>query len=208
MAFSARIPDSVQSITPMSVGERIDVVDILRGWAILGMLVVHFSDDLDWAWWFTKLWPGTADRAACFLLPFFAAGKFHALFSLLFGWGFALQMDRAEARGVRFFPLYARRLFVLLLFGLVNMVIFNWDATLVEYALTGYLLFLFRGRALKMVLAAAFLSACYWPAHDAAVFYNHARRLADPHTVEATRQADAKAGTQEISSQADELQHL
>ncbi|PYU37122.1 MAG: hypothetical protein DMG54_34790, partial [Acidobacteria bacterium] len=117
MAFSARIPDAAQSMTPMSVGERIDVVDILRGWAILGMLVVNFSHDLDWTWWFTKLWPGTADRAAYSLLHFFAAGKFHALFSFLFGWGFALQMDRAEARGVRFFPLYARRLFVLLLFG-------------------------------------------------------------------------------------------
>jgi len=206
MAFSARIPDAAQSMTPMSVGERIDVVDILRGWAILGMLVVNFSHDLDWTWWFTKLWPGTADRAAYSLLHFFAAGKFHALFSFLFGWGFALQMDRAEARGVRFFPLYARRLFVLLLFGLANMVIFSWDATLVEYALTGYLLFLFRGRAPKMVLAAAFLSVCYWPAHDAAVIYNHARRLADPHTVEATRKADAKAETEEIASKEDELQ--
>ena len=62
MAFSARIPDAAQSMTPMSVGERIDVIDILRGWAILGMLVVNFSHDLDWTWWFTKVWPGTADR--------------------------------------------------------------------------------------------------------------------------------------------------
>src|SRR5438046_10674622 len=124
MAFSARIPDSAPSMTPMSVGERIDVVDILRGWAILGMLVVNFSHDLDWTWWFTKLWPGTADRAAYSLLHLFTAGKFHALFSFLFGWGFALQMDRAEARGVRFFLLYARQLFGLLSFALSTRSVF------------------------------------------------------------------------------------
>src|ERR1041385_8931476 len=138
MVSVARIPDSAQAMAPASLRERIDTVDILRGWAIFGMLVVNFSYDLLWRWWFTKLWPGTADRAAYSLLHFFAAGKFHALFSFLFGWGFALQMDRAEARGVRFFPLYARRLFVLLLFGLANLVLLDWAATLVEYALTGH----------------------------------------------------------------------
>ena len=206
MASAAHISDSAQSITPMSKGERINVVDILRGWAILGMLIVNFSHDLDWTWWFTKFWPGTADHAAYSLLHFFAAGKFHALFSFLFGWGFALQMDRAEARGVRFFPLYARRLFGLLLFGLANMVLFDWDATLVEYALSGYLLFLFRARSLRVVLAAAFLCACYWPAHDAAVIYSHARSLADPRTAEATKQADAKTEREEIANKEDELQ--
>ena len=206
MASATRISNSVQAMAPVSLGERIDVVDILRGWAIFGMLVVNFSHDLNWTWWFTKLWPGTANRAAYSLLHFFAAAKFHALFSFLFGWGFALQMDRAEARGVRFLPLYARRLFVLLLFGLANMVIFDWDATLVEYALSGYLLFLFRGRALKMVLAAAVLCACYWPAHDAFLIHSHVHRLADPHTAEATRQADAKAETEEIADKEEELE--
>ena len=179
---------------------------LLRAVAMLGMLIVNFSHDLDWSWWFAKLWPGTADRVAYALLHFFAAEKFHALFSFLFGWGFALQMERTEARGVRFFPLYARRLFVLLLFGLVNLVLLNWDATLVEYALTGYLLFLFRARALKVVLVAAVLCACYWPAHEAFIVRNHARRLEDPRTAEATRQADVKEKAEDIASQESDLQ--
>ena len=206
MVSVARIPDSAQAMAPASLRERIDTVDILRGWAIFGMLVVNFSYDLEWRWWFTKLWPGTANRVAYFLLQFFAAGKFHALFSFLFGWGFALQMDRAEARGARFSPLYARRLFVLLLIGLTNLLLLHWDATLVEYALTGYLLFLFRARALKVVLAGAFLCACYGPVRDAVVIHNHAQRLADPRTVEATRQQDAEAETAEIADEEDELQ--
>ncbi len=198
--------DSGQAMGPMSLAERIDVVDILRGLAILGMLIVNFSHDLDWSWWFTKFWPETADRIAYFVLRFFVAEKFHALFSFLFGWGFALQMQRAEVRGVRFFPFYGRRLFVLLLIGLTNLVLMGWDTTLVEYALAGYLLFLFRARALKTVLVAAFLCACYWPAHDALISHNHAQRLENPRTVEVTRQADAKQKAEYIKTEEDDLQ--
>jgi uncharacterized protein len=197
--------DSAPVISPVSLRERIDVVDILRGWAIFGMLVVNFSHDLWWRWWFTRLWPGTTDRVAYFLLHFCAAVKFHTLFSFLFGWGFALQMDRAEARGVRFFPLYARRLFVLLLIGLTNWVLFDWDATLVEYGLAGYLLFLFRDRSLKTVLAAAFLCNCYWPAYQGVVIHNHAQHVTDPRTAQATREADIKAKAEEVAREEESL---
>ncbi len=197
---------TTRDIGPVLPGERIKIIDVLRGWAIFGMLVVNFSHDLWWRWWFTRLWPGTADRVAYFLLHFFAAGKFYALFSFLFGWGFALQMERTEARGVRFFPLYARRLFVLLLIGLTNWIVLDWDSTLVEYALLGYLLFLLRARSLKTVLIAAFLCLCYWPAHDAVVIYGHAHRLSDPRTAEATRQADARARAEKIAREEENLQ--
>lgn len=206
MAVVARTPDLGPAMSPVSLRDRIDVVDILRAWAVFGMLLVNFSHDLEWRWLFARVWPGTIDRTAYFLLHFFAVAKFHALFSFLFGWGFALQMERAEARGVHFFPLYARRLFVLLLIGLANWVLLDWDATLVEYALSGYLLFLFRGRSLKTVLGAALLCLCYWPAYDAVVIYGHAHRLADSGTAAATRQADAKAETEEIAGEEEKIQ--
>lgn len=206
MASLAAPAFSASPLSPVSLRERIDVVDILRGWAIFGMLVVNFSYELDWRYLFAKRWPGNADRVAYFLLLFFAARKLHALFSFLFGWGFALQMDRAEARGVQFFPLYARRLFVLLLIGLTNWILLDWDATLFEYALAGYTLFLFRGRSSKTILVAAFLCNCYWPAHDAVVVHNHAHRLADTRTAESTRQADAKAEAEESASEEEDAQ--
>lgn len=145
---------------------------------------------------FAKLWPGTADRAAFFCVHFLAAGKFHSLFSFLFGWGFALQMGRAQARGVRFFSFYARRLFVLLLIGLANWILLDWDQTLVEYALLGYLLFLFRNVSLKTAITVALLCLCYWPAQDAITIYGHAHRLADARTATITRQADASAAAE------------
>ena len=206
MASVARIPESASVISPVSLRERIDVVDILRGWAIFGMLIVNSSYDLGWGWWFATRWPDTADRVAYFLLHFFAAVKFHSLFSFLFGWGFALQMERAEARGVRFFPVYARRLFVLLLIGLASWILLDWDATLVEYALSGYLLFLFRRRSLKAVLFAALVSLCYWPAHEAVTVYRHAQRMNNPSSAEATKQKDADMRVERIAREEQELQ--
>ncbi len=197
---------TTRDMGPVPPQERIDVVDILRGWAIFGMLVVNMSHDLGYGYLFTKLWPDTADRVAYFLVHFFAAGKFYSLFAFLFGWGFALQMGRAEARGVRFFPVYARRLFVLLLIGLTNLVF--WDWTLFEYALLGYVLFLFRRRSLKTILVAALLCTGYWPVHnvyDGIVRQNHARRLADPRTAEVTRRADAQAQAREIAHNEEDL---
>jgi len=205
MASVARPSDSAPAMGPVSLRERIDVVDILRGWAIFGMLVTNLSHDLPWHYLFAKLWPGTADRAAYFLLLFFAKGKFYTLFSFLFGWGFALQMGRAEARGVRFFPLYARRLFVLLLFGLMYYHILGPSGILTSYALLGYVLFLFRARSLKTVLLAALLCLSYHPAHNAVVERIHEHRLADPRTAQATRQADAQAEAEETARDEEDL---
>ncbi len=190
---------TTRDMGPVLPQERIDAVDILRGFAIFGMLVVNFSHDLGYDYLFSKLWPDSPDRVAYFLLHFFAKGKFYTLFSFLFGWGFALQMGRAEARGVRFFPVYARRLFVLLLIGLANWIF--WDDTLFQYALLGYVLFLFRARSLKTVLVVALICLCYYPVNDIVVIHNHAHRLADPRTAEITRQADARAKAEETAHQ-------
>src|ERR1700688_4957243 len=89
--------------------------------------------------------------------------------------------------------------FVLLLIGLTNWVLFDWDSTLVEYALAGYLLFLFRARSLKIVLAAALLCNCYWPGYEAVVIHKHMQQLTDPGTAEATREADIKAKAEEAA---------
>jgi uncharacterized membrane protein YeiB len=75
---------------------------------------------------------------------FLGEGKFYALFSMLFGLGLTLQMERIEARGGKFVPLYLRRLLVLLGFGLVHAFLIWMGDILILYALLGFLLILFR----------------------------------------------------------------
>ncbi|EAU67274.1 transport protein [Stigmatella aurantiaca DW4/3-1] len=84
------------------------------------------------------------DHAAHHAFEFLLAGKAMTLFSFLFGLGFALQMGRAQERGTPFLPLYVRRLTVLLLLGLTHIFVLWYGDVLSLYAVTGFLLLLFR----------------------------------------------------------------
>ena len=136
-------------IGPVLRQERIEAIDVLRGVAILGILIVNmglFSLPES-----SGAVAGTTDR----LIYFFAQEKFKALFSFLFGLGLAVQLMRAEARGARFVPLYVRRLCVLLLIGVVHFLLL-WDGDILhDYALLGFVLLLFRPASPKTLLVGA-----------------------------------------------------
>jgi uncharacterized protein len=135
------------ALAPVRQTERIQIVDVLRGFALLGILLVNmaiFSRPFQ-----TILFPADPsmpwyDRAAEWLIHFLAEGKFYALFSLLFGLGMVLLMERIEGRGGRFVPLYVRRLLALLLIGLVHALLIWPGDILILYALLGFPLILFR----------------------------------------------------------------
>ena len=136
-------------------GQRLDALDILRGFAILGMIVVHFhqrlrlevtgpEDLIGWGVWILieqKSW-GT--------------------FALLFGVGFALFLRRLEARGARVVPLYLRRLAALAAFGVVTEVAFGFNI-LFEYAWWGLVLLLVRHWPSRALLALALVAVCARP---------------------------------------------
>jgi len=134
-------------LAPIQPAERIQIVDILRGFALFGILFVNmtiFSQPMQ-----AIVLPADPnlpfyDRAALWLIHALGEGKFYALFSLLFGLGLTLQMERIEGRGGRFVPLYARRLLVLLGIGLVHAFLIWMGDILILYALLGFLLILFR----------------------------------------------------------------
>lgn len=140
------------AIGPALGQERIEAVDILRGVAILGILIVNmglFSSPGDPP--AQTAVDGTVDR----LILFVAQEKFKALFSFLFGLGLAVQMLRAEGRGAPFLPLYARRLCVLFLIGAAHFLLL-WDGDILhDYALLGFVLLLFRRRSLNTLLVCA-----------------------------------------------------
>lgn len=84
------------------------------------------------------------DRLLQDLILFFVESKFFTLFSLLFGIGFAIQIQSAEKQGAKFLPRISRRMIGLLAFGLLHILLL-WDGDiLVIYAITGTLLIAFR----------------------------------------------------------------
>lgn len=137
---------------PVAAPERIVAVDIVRGFALWGVLIVHL-----WSYtWgpFPHLSPidQYAERAVVFL---FREKSWH-LFSFLFGFGFALQLVRASERGARFLPTYLRRLAVLFGFGFANY-LFWWGDILTLYATLALLLLLFRHWSPRWILVAVAL---------------------------------------------------
>ncbi|QTN33147.1 DUF418 domain-containing protein [Akkermansiaceae bacterium] len=149
-------------LAPVAAGERIASLDVLRGLALLGILAVnilHFSYPLEQSGLRGCFWLSPADRVTDWICAFLVEGKSYPLFSILFGLGFALQMDRAEARGLDHTAVYRRRLFILLGLGLAHGILL-WDGdVLLPYAVCGFALLLFRKRkaVTAMVWAAALI---------------------------------------------------
>jgi len=142
-------------LAPAPASARIDAVDSVRGFALFGILAVnmaYFSHPIYTLIAGLRTATTPLDRAVEFAIRFLAESKFYPLFSLLFGLGLVLQMQRAEARGVAFVPLYLRRLAVLLLFGLAHAYLIWIGDILTMYALLGFGLLLFRTRAPKTLL--------------------------------------------------------
>src|SRR5208282_4244169 len=144
-----------QRVGPVSLSERIVFIDVLRGMALFGILAANmraFFAPLDVYGNIGALYHGRADVAAQFFIDALIQGKFITIFSFLFGLGFAMQMSRAEARGVRFLGFYPRRLLALALFGLIHGLLIWAGDILLTYALSGAILLLFRKRQQKTLL--------------------------------------------------------
>ncbi|MGB0331278.1 MAG: DUF418 domain-containing protein, partial [Planctomycetota bacterium] len=149
---------------PTASSERIEFLDVLRGVALLGILMVNLPFlglPLSVAGDAPSLWEGGGASAwTAALVRGLAENKFMGLFSLLFGMGLALQVDRAEARGVNPRSFYPRRLAVLAVFGVLNGVCIFFGDILLPYAVAGTLLFLLRRCSPRTMLwiAGAFLA--------------------------------------------------
>ncbi len=138
---------ALETAAPVGSDDRIHALDILRGFALWGMIVVHFHQRVnteaagfeDLIGWVT--WVGIE-------------AKSWATFAFLFGVGFAVLMRRLESRQVPVAAFYLRRLLVLGLFGIVAEAAFGFHV-LLGYALWGVpLLLLYRLRTRWLLLAA------------------------------------------------------
>lgn len=104
--------------TPVLQKERIDILDILRGIALLGVLIDNLFVLTGWAFStdeqhrLLSTWP--LDGIIAMMEQIFINGKFYSLFSLLFGIGFSIIFNRSEQRGINPMKIFYRRLFVLI----------------------------------------------------------------------------------------------
>jgi uncharacterized protein len=126
---------------------RVAAMDVLRGLALLGILLMNLEGFAGPpAQMGTGVDPALRgmDRWADAAIYVLVQGKFIALFSLLFGAGFAVMVTRAEHEGGSLGAVWGRRCAGLLLIGLLHAVLVWSGDILVTYALCGWVLLAFR----------------------------------------------------------------
>jgi len=171
---SASLPKEPQEgtqaeLAPIKPSLRIDAMDILRGFALIGILMMNIE-------WFSRpisefSSTGSAlsglDHVVGWLIRCFVEGKFYKLFALLFGMGFAIMLNSAIEAGKPFVARFVRRMLVLFVFGILHLV-FLWEGDILhDYAFAGLMLlaliYLFRSKRLqKYNHPKAFLKLGLW----------------------------------------------
>ncbi|MYM68304.1 DUF418 domain-containing protein [Pseudoduganella sp. FT55W] len=120
---------------------RLDVIDALRGFAIVSIMLLHNIEHFDFYFAPGGLpdWLKAVDKVIWDSLFFLFGGKSYAIFALLFGMTFYIQYHNREVRGEDFRARFAWRLVLLLGFGLLNSMFYHGDILSI-YAVLGFAL--------------------------------------------------------------------
>jgi uncharacterized protein len=140
-------------LRPVAPRERIAVLDVLRGWALFGVLVVNVHEAISGR----RYGPESADTTtidvvATRFIEIAMGGKSITLLTWLFGLGFSIQLVRADERGEDVRGVFARRLAVLFVIGACHATFLWWGDVTWCYAVTGFALLLFRRASERAVL--------------------------------------------------------
>ena len=158
MSYSNQLP--AESPSPVAASDRFLCLDALRGVAVLGILVMNiYAFAMPFAAYANPLVMGgteTHNLATWAVTHVLAEQKFYSIFSMLFGAGLILMMNRAEARDADFGPIYIRRVGWLMLLGLAHAYLIWFGDILFHYALMGMIVFMFR----KLQPRTLILTAC------------------------------------------------
>lgn len=150
-------------LQPVQQAERIKTVDLIRGFALLGILLMNIPGfGINWDFWYKTLTgaQNTKDFYALSVIMTFFDGTMRGLFSMLFGAGMILfTLNKKDIPGgPTVTEYYYRRLLWLVLFGLFNAFVLLWFGDILFfYGLCGMLLYVFRKTNPKWLLILGFV---------------------------------------------------
>lgn len=172
--------------------ERINSLDVLRGFALMGILVMNiqvFSMPI-MVYYFPNTFgslDGINGVVWCIGYVFFNL-KFMSMFSMLFGAGIVLMSQHRDAAGKPFLRIHFRRMFLLLFFGLVHAYLIWSGDILVSYAIAGFFVVWARKwRPSRLLIAGGILIIIGSMIYTALGLYGHF----DPEGVNNVREANA-----------------
>jgi uncharacterized membrane protein YeiB len=142
------LADAAPDVAPVNPGERIQALDVVRGFALIGIFLMNiefFNRPISELGLGLPTATTGIDHVAGWLIYCFVQGKFWTMFSLLFGMGFAVMLTRAERAQRNFLRPYLRRLAALAVFGVLHHILIWGGDILFSYAVgaTGLLILLY-----------------------------------------------------------------
>src|SRR5215471_7018140 len=150
--------------SPIQQNDRVVIVDIIRGFALVGVLIANFT-----GYNYQNLPPNVfnaisspLDKALINFNAVFLEWKFYTLFSILFGYGFGLILSSLEKKNINPNPFFLRRMFWLFVFGVMH-TLFWWGDVLHLYAIAGVFLLGFRKLSTRTILICSFLGMFILP---------------------------------------------
>ena len=168
------LPCSATDVGPVTQTARITSIDVLRGFAVLGILVMNIqSFSMIGAAYLNPTAYGDltgANYTVWLLGHVLTDRKFMTLFSMLFGAGIVLMTSRRESVGGRAAGVFYRRTGILLLIGLLHGHLLWYGDILHAYALCGFIVYLFRRKRPKTLLTVGLLSVAF--ASALAIFFH------------------------------------
>ncbi|MBS4177427.1 DUF418 domain-containing protein [Lederbergia citrea] len=133
-----------QTLEPIDSAERIQSLDVLRGFSLLGIFLINmisfhspFSYYNPYEWW------KYGDLTVFTWLDILVQGSFYPIFAMMFGYGMVIMMQRSKVKNVSFWKISVRRLLILLLFGVFHAFLIWYGDILITYAVMGLVLLLF-----------------------------------------------------------------
>ena len=156
MNNNSEVQNSIRTEIGNSSQKRQTLPDQLRGFALLGIIVVNmpFLAVSNIGIWEMQL-SNLSDKVVAFLIVALAQGKFYLLFAFLFGYSLTLILKSRSTNSIK---MYLRRLVGLALLGAGHAYLFFIGDILMSYALLGLVLLLFIGRSMRTVLFASVFS--------------------------------------------------
>ncbi|GAB3904344.1 DUF418 domain-containing protein [Mucilaginibacter boryungensis] len=134
---------TAEQIQPIAPSKRIAIIDMLRGWALLGVVLMNYSD----IFWIGRPYdpkynPDMLTNILQYSGSFLFAAKSWTMLSLLFGYGFAVLIRNVANKGINPVKFFTIRMFWLFVIAFVNCM-FWWGDILKDYALMGLILLFF-----------------------------------------------------------------
>ena len=143
---------------------RVIIVDALRGFALLGIILIHSIEHFDFFYPpdFHFLFPEAWDHYVFDTIFILISGKAYSIFALMFGFSFFIQMERQKQKGIDFRGKFAWRLIILMVFGFIHSLFYEGDILHI-YAILGLSLLLIDRLKTPHLLLLAILLALQIP---------------------------------------------